>query len=40
MWKSRLGGYKQGLLIELLFAGTTTRTAAALVGVMKRSASY
>ena len=40
MRKSRLSWYKQSKLIELFVAGTTTRTAARLVGVNKTSASY
>lgn len=40
MRKSRLSWYKQSRLIELFVAGTTARTAAALVDVNKTTASY
>ena len=40
MRKSRLSKYKQSRLIELFVAGTTARTAAALVGINKTTASY
>jgi len=38
--KSKLSQYKQSRLIELFVAATTARTAAALVGVNKTTASY
>ncbi len=40
MRKSRLSRYKQSRLIELFISGATARTAAALVGVNKTTASY
>ena len=40
MRKSRLSSYKQNRLIELFIAGATARTASALVGVNKTTASY
>lgn len=40
MRKSKLSQYKQSRLIELFVAATTARTAAALVGVNKTTASY
>ena len=40
MRKSRLSKYKQSRLIELFVAGATARTAAALVGINKTTASY
>jgi len=40
MRKSRLSSYKQNRLIELFVAGATARTASALVGVNKTTASY
>ena len=40
MRKSRLSSYKQNKLIELFIAGATARTASALVGVNKTTASY
>ena len=40
MRKSRLSAAKQARLIEYFVAGTTARTAAALVGVNKTSAAY
>jgi len=40
MRKSRLSQYKQSKLIELFVAGTTARTAAALVSVNSKSAIY
>ena len=40
MRKSRLSKYKQSRLIELFVAGTTARTAAALVDINKTTASY
>ena len=40
MRKSRLSRYKQERLIEHFVAGTTARTAAALVGVNKSTAAY
>ncbi len=40
MRKSKLSQYKQSRLIDLFVAGTTVRTAAALVGVNKTTASY
>ncbi|EJF92614.1 IS1595-like element ISBta1 family transposase [Bartonella tamiae] len=40
MRKSRLSWYKQCKLIELFIAGSTARTAAALVGVNKTTAAY
>lgn len=40
MRKSRLSDYKQNKLIELFVAGCTARTASALVGVNKTTASY
>ena len=40
MRKSKLSWYKQSKLIELFVAGSTARTAAALVGVNKNTASY
>ena len=40
MRKSRLSLYKQNRLIELFIAGATARTASALVGVNKTTASY
>jgi transposase len=40
MRRSRLSWYKQNQLIELFVAGTTARTAAALVDVNKTTASY
>lgn len=40
MRKSRLSAAKQARLIEHFVAGTTARTAAALVGVNKNSAAY
>jgi len=38
--RSRLSSYKQDRLIEHFVAGTTARTAAALVGVNKTTAAY
>jgi transposase len=38
--KRKLSQYKQSRLIELFVAGTTARTAAALVGVNKTTTSY
>lgn len=40
MRRSRLSSYKQERLIEHFVAGTTARTAAALVGVNKTTAAY
>ena len=40
MRKSRLSVYKQDRLIEHLVSGSTSRTAAALVGVNKSTAAY
>ncbi len=40
MKKSKLSWYKQSKLIELFVAGSTARTAAALVNVNKTTASY
>ena len=40
MRKSRLSVYKQGRLVEHFVAGSTARTAAALVGVNKSTAAY
>jgi transposase len=40
MRKSRLSKYKQNRLIELFVAGTTARTAAALVDVNLKTAIY
>lgn len=40
MRRSRLSKYKQARLIEHFVAGTTARTAAALVGVNKNTAAY
>ena len=40
MRKSRLSLYKQNRLIELFIAGATARTASALVGINKTTASY
>ena len=40
MKKSKLSWYKQNKLIELFVAGSTARTAAALVNVNKTTASY
>ena len=40
MRRSRLSSYKQTRLIEHFVAGTTARTAAALVGVNKTTAAY
>ena len=40
MRKSRLSTYKQNKLLELFVAGSTARTAAALAGVNKTTASY
>lgn len=40
MRKSRLSWYKQCKLIELFIAGSTARTAAALVGINKTTAAY
>lgn len=40
MRKSRLSEYKQNKLVELFVAGFTARTASALVGVNKTTASY
>ncbi len=40
MRRSRLSSYKQSRLIEHFVAGTTARTAAALVGVNKSTAAY
>ena len=40
MRKSRLSWHKQQRLMELFVAGATARTAAALVGVNKATASY
>lgn len=40
MRKSRLSEYKQNKLVELFVAGCTARTASALVGVNKTTASY
>jgi len=40
MRKSRLSCYKQSKLIELFIAGSTARTAAALVDVNKTTANY
>ena len=40
MRRSRLSSYKQDRLIEHFVAGTTARTAAALVGVNKTTAAY
>ena len=40
MKKSKLSWYKQSKLIELFVAGSTARTAAALVNINKTSASY
>ena len=40
MRKSRLSSYKQNRLIELFIAGATARTASALVGINKTTASY
>lgn len=40
MRKSRLSWYKQERLIEHFVAGTTARTAAALVGVNKNTSAY
>jgi len=40
MRKSRLSWYKQNRLIELFIAGSTSRTAAKLIGINKNTASY
>ena len=40
MSKSRLSVYKQDRLIEHFVSGSTSRTAAALVGVNKSTAAY
>jgi len=40
MRKSRLSQYKQSKLIELFVAGSTSRTAASLVGVNSKTAIY
>ena len=40
MRKSRLSKAKQDRLIEHFVAGTTSRTASALVGVNKNTAAY
>jgi len=40
MRKSRLSQYKQDRLIEHFVAGSTARTAAALVGVNRKTAAY
>jgi len=40
MRKSRLSVYKQDRLIEYFVSGSTSRTAAALVGVNKSTAAY
>jgi len=40
MRKSRLSLYKQERLLELFISGSTSRTAADLVGVHRNSAAY